>query len=77
MNTIILILTIANIILSIAFITALAVIHHRRPRQYQSGGPGSTQVQSGGHLTVDETALGRRDRIAREISEQIRTGRHL
>jgi hypothetical protein len=58
-----------------AFITANRPV---RRRQVQNGGSHSIQVQTGGNLSIDESDLGRRERIARETAERMaKMGRHL
>jgi hypothetical protein len=67
----------ALIIAALAFatsVTAIVLVQRLRPRQRQVAGDGSTQVQSGGSITIDETDLGRIERQAREA---MKMGRQL
>lgn len=74
----------ALLIAALAFATAVTAIvlverlrraYPTRRRQYQVGGAHSVQVQTGGSLTIDETADHRAERIAKETLRTM--GRHL
>lgn len=70
-----LLLSCLAVAISVCAAVAVIRIQNRTPRrQYQSGGSGSIQVQSGGTIHLDEDQA---IEASRRIAEQFRTGRHL
>lgn len=70
-------MTLTDLLQSLSLLAlGVAVLRsNRKPRrQTQTSGHNSVQFQTGGSLTVDETAEHRAERIARDI---IKNGRHL